>query len=157
MDRHKGSVGLVVLVVAGGLVGLVLLGALGTALNLVTIPWLKFNKQIETNRDIIGKTYSAENALYNYHWFKERHEAIKATENKTKIAREQIAAFETSAGVRSEWTFEDKTEHARLNAVSHGLRSQYEDLVAEYNARAKEVDRAIFQNELPLFFTINQF
>ena len=108
-------------------------------------------------RDIVAKTYNADNALYNYHWFKERYEAIKATENKIKIAKDTIVVFETSAGSRKDWTFEDKTEHARLGSVVQGLKSHYEDIVAEYNARAKEVDRSVFQNELPTFFSLQPF
>ena len=136
---------------------MVLLGALGTALNLITIPWLKFNRQVQMERDIVTKVYEADNALYNYHWFKERYEAIKATENKVKVAKDSVVSFESSAGSRKDWTFEDKTEHARLSSVVQGLKSHYEDIVAAYNARSKEVDRAVFKDELPTFFTLQPF
>lgn len=138
-------------------VGLLMLGALGTAFNLFTIPWLKFDRQVQTNRDIINKTYNADNALYNYHWFQERSQSIIALEGKIKASDAAVASFEASAGPRKDWTFEDKTEHARLGSVALGLRSQYEDLVHEYNARASEADRAIFKNELPLFFNLNAY
>lgn len=140
------------------LIGFVGLGVVGTALNLITIPWLKLDRQIQMNRDIVAKTYNADNALYNYHWFKERAEAIKATENKVSIAKVSVVNFNTTVGLpRKEWTFEDKNEYARLNAVALGLQAQYEDLVAEYNAHAKEADRAVFQDELPLFFSLKPF
>lgn len=142
--------------VFAGIFGLVLLGALGTAFNLITIPWLKFGRQIQTERGIIEKTYNADNALYNYHWFKERAEAIEATKTKIKHAEAAVEIFE-QAGPRTAWTFEDKTEHARLSSVSFGLKNHYQDIVAEYNARAKEVDRAIFKDELPLFFSLEPF
>ncbi len=61
------------------------------------------------------------------------------------------------AGDRSKWTFEDKNESARLSAVYTGLKNHYEDLVTEYNARANEVDRAVFQDELPTFFSLKPF
>ena len=138
-------------------VGIFVLGAIGTALNLITIPWLKFNSQIQTNRGIVEQTYNADNALYNYHWFKERAESIKATATKAKIAEETHKEFVASAGVRSEWTFEDKTEDARLRTVTLGLKTQYEDLVAEYNARMKQADRSIFAEELPLFFSLEAY
>lgn len=146
----------ITLIIIGSLLSFILLGVLGTALNLITIPWLKFNRQVQMERDIVTKTYQANNAIYNYHWFKERAEAIKATENKIKVAKDSAIFFETSAGSRKDWTFEDKTEHARLSSVVQGLKSHYEDIVAEYNARAKEVDRNIFQ-ELPLFFNLQPF
>ena len=144
-------------IIALALVGLVVLGVIGTALNLITIPWLKFNRQVQMERDVVTKTFNADNALYNYHWFKERYEAIKATENKIKVAKEAVADFELSAGARKNWTFEDKNESARLASIAQGLKSHYEDIVAEYNARAKEVDRAIFKDELPLFFNLQPF
>lgn len=137
--------------------GMTVLSVIGMALNIITIPWLKLGSQVQMERDIVTKTYNADNALYNYHWFKERYEAIKATESKIKIAKEQVVSFETSAGSRKDWTFEDKTEHARLNSVVQGLKSHYEDIVAEYNAKSKEVDRAIFKDELPTFFSLQPF
>lgn len=54
--NNKGFIGWVLLVI----VGVVLLGIVGTALNLITIPWLKFNRQVQMNRDIVAKTYTAE-------------------------------------------------------------------------------------------------
>ena len=32
--------------------------------------------------------------------------------------------FGTSAGIRKDWTFEDRTGYARLNEVERGLKSQ---------------------------------
>ena len=151
MKTQKGFVGIVLLVI----VGLIGLSVVGMALNIITIPWLKLGSKVNMEREIVTKVYNADNALYNYHWFQEKGEAIKATKNKIKIAQESVASFELSAGPRVDWTFEDKTEHARLNAVAQGLKSHLEESVAEYNARAKEVDRAVFKDELPLFFSLD--
>lgn len=133
------------------------ISALATVLGLITIPWLKLNRQIETNRGIVEQTYNADNALYNYHWFKERYEEIKATENKIENTQDQIDTFKEDAGDRSTWTFEDKQEYSRLNSILGGQQSYYETIVGEYNARAKEVDRAVFRDELPLFFNIKPY
>lgn len=139
------------------LCGVFLLGAIGSGLNLITIPWLKFDSQVQMNRDIVNKTYTADNAIYNYHWFQERAGAIRALSVKIKIAGEQVKDFDTTAGPRDKWTFEDKTESARLHSVEQGLRSQYEDITQEYNARAGEADRTMFKDDLPLFFGLNPF
>lgn len=138
-------------------VGIFFLVLGGSMFNLWTIPWLKFDRQVQTNRDIVTKTYNADNALYNYHWFKERLGSIKATETKIENAKASQEDFRKNAGVRTAWTFEDKTEDARLGAVVLGLKNQYEDLVNEYNARAAEADRAIFKDELPLFFSLKPY
>ena len=140
-----------------GFIGLIILGALATAMNLITIPWLKFNRQVQMNRDIVTKTYNADNALYNYHWFKERAGSIKATEVKIQNAKNEQESFRASAGTRTKWTFEDKNEDSRLSSIVLGLKNHYQDIVAEYNARAKEADRAIFSQELPLFINLNAY
>ncbi len=136
------------------LVGFVGLGVVGTALNLITIPWLQFNSQIQMNRDIVTKTYNADNALYNYHWFQERAAAITALDTTIGQSQAALVSFEASAGVRSSWTFEDKQEDNRLRTVVLGQEAQYNNLAKEYDAHASEVDRNIFQNNLPLFFNL---
>lgn len=137
-----------------GIVGLFLLSVLGSALNLITIPWLKFDSQVNMNRDIVTKTYNADNALYNYHWFQEKAGDIKTADQNITVAQAALTDFETSAGVRTSWSFDDKTEDSRLRSVLQGSRTYYNGLVNDYNARAGEVDRSIFQNGLPLFFSL---
>lgn len=153
MKYNQGFVGWILLAI----VGVIMLGVVGSALNLITIPWLKFNKQVQTNRDIVEKTYNADNALYNYRWFSERAAEIKATKVKIENARASQADFRASAGARSTWTFEDKTEDSRLSAIVLGLENHYESIVNEYNARANQVDRAIFVDGLPLFFSLEAY
>lgn len=134
-----------------------LLGAIGTAMNIITIPWLKLNSQVQMTRDIVTKTYNADNALYNYHWFKERAAAITALKTTIEQADAAVTSHESAAGPRKEWTFEDKTEAARLRSVAQGQRAQYNSLVGEYNARMKEADRSIFEEDLPIFFNLLPF
>jgi len=99
---------------------------------------------------IIEKTTDADNVIYNYEWFKQSYEDLQATDVKIKNAEAQIKSFEDSAGPRKDWTFEDKTEHSRLNSVLLGLQNYREDLVAKYNARSKMANRKIFKSgELP--------
>lgn len=157
MKKNKGTIGLVILAVIGGIITLLLLAALASAMNLITIPWLKFNSQVQMNRDIVTKTYNADNAIYNYHWFQERLGEIKATETQIENAKASQADFRANAGVRSSWTFEDKTEDARLSSVVLGLKNNYESLVNEYNAKAGEADRSIFSQDLPVFFNLKPF
>jgi hypothetical protein len=149
--KQNGNAGVGLLIVVGTILMIMVLTVVGVAFNLVTIPWLKFERKVQMNRDIVTKTYEADNALYNYHWFKERYEEIKAQKKKVDIAEQAEADFAISAGPRDKWTFEDKTEDSRLRAVLQGSRSHLETITAEYNARAKEVDRNIFKDDLPLF------
>lgn len=135
------------------IIGLLLLGLVIGApfIRLALLPLFKFEQKVNTNQKIIQKTYDADNVIYNYEWFKSTFEAIEASKAKIKNAQAAVDGFESSAGDRKSWTFEDKTEDARLRSIVTGLKNHYEDLVAEYNARAKMVNRNIFQDTLPLF------
>lgn len=157
MNSQKGVVGIIVLVILGFIALGLATAVIGAAMGYITIPWLKLTSQIQTNRDIVTKTYNADNAIYNYHWFQERAAAIDALDKTIVQADAAVASFEVSAGARSTWAFEDKTEDSRLRSVAQGQRAQYNSLVGEYNARAKEVDRNIFQDNLPLFFSLKPY
>lgn len=141
---------LIILIIIG-------LSIVGSAVGFITIPWLKFDRQVQMERDIVTKTYNADNALYNYRWFKDQMAEIKATETKIETAESDLESFERLAGDHKNWTFEDKNEYARLSSVKTGLMNHYQDVVTEYNSRATQADRAIFQDELPLFFSIKPY
>lgn len=144
----------IILTIIGFIVGYFVLGYTLVALNIVALPLFKLQTQVNNAGKIIEKTYDADNAIYNYEWFKQQYEDIEATKNKIKNAQTDIDDFETAAGARSSWTFEDKTEDARLHAVLSGLKQHYEDQVAQYNARAKMANRNVFQNNLPTFIQL---
>jgi hypothetical protein len=126
--------------------GLSVLTLVGWGLRVALLPARVIDRGLSTAEGVVDKTLTPENAIYNYEWFKEKLEVIQATKNKAIQAEAKIIAFEESAGERKDWTFEDKTEHARLNSVHSGITNQIEDLVAEYNARAKMATRNIFQD-----------
>jgi len=118
-------------------------------------PVRAIDRTLSTGEGIIDKTLTAENAIYNYEWFKQQVEDIKALETKIQNADNSVVAFFSSAGDRKDWTFEDKTEYSRLQSVALGLRNQYADVVATYNARSKMANRNIFQDgKIPSFIEI---
>lgn len=156
-NQSGGTTLVVISFIATFLVVAVITSLLGAALGIITLPWLKLNTQIQTNRDIITKTYDANNVVYNYEWFKQTAEDIKATQTQWQDAADAHAAFTTAAGPHDKWTFEDKTEDARLGAVQNGLKNHYTQLVADYNAHASEANRNIFQENLPTFFSLKPF
>lgn len=128
--------------------GLIVLAIGGLILKVVLMPLFGAQKLVQTNYDIIDKTLTADNAIYNYEWFKERKEAIDANYGKIAIAQKAVKTFELSAGDRATWTFEDKNEWARLSAVAQGLESATKDMIAEYNAKSQMANRNIFQSGL---------
>lgn len=121
---------------------------IGILFGFVSLPFHAVDAGINTAHGVIDDTLNADNAIYNYEWFKQQVQDIEALEQKVAIAEQAILTFELSAGERSTWTFEDKTEDSRLRAVAQGLRSQYTTAITDYNARASMATRSIFEDGL---------
>ena len=117
-------------------------------MGVITLPIHGAGNLVQTGHDVIDKTINADNALYNYEYFKQTYEDIKALENKVKISERQIEDMKGTYGNTSNWGFETNQEYARLQAVKQGQMSQLEDVVATYNARSKMANRNIFKDGL---------
>ncbi len=115
------------------------------------LPVRTVTTQIDSAGNIIDKTYDADNAVYNYEWFKMQYEKIQANRNQIQVMIDSLAEFkQTYGGNATDWDYETKQEYNRLNTIKIGLMNQEENLVAEYNARSKMANREIFQDKLPL-------
>lgn len=137
---------------------LIAIGITGRVLQVIFFPVHTADNLIKTAYDVNDKTLNADNAIYNYEWFKRQKESIDATNKKLEIGIKAADTFDTSAGARKDWTFEDKGESARLHAVAQGIESQLKDMIAEYNARTKMANRNIFQDGiLPNFIDATTF
>lgn len=134
--------------IVAGLLLLAVISASVFALRVILLPARVATGTLNTVEGVVDKTLTADNAIYNYEWFKRQYEAIQAIQKKITIAHDNVIAFEASAGARKNWTFEDKNEASRLASIEQGLRSQNEDMVAEYNARSKMANRNIFKDGL---------
>lgn len=117
-------------------------------IKIIFFPINTAEKILETAYDAQDETLNAENAIYNYEYFKNQKESIDATKQKLMIARDSVERFKEEAGERSTWTFEDKNEYSRLNAVSQGIESQLKDMIADYNAKSSMANRAIFKDSI---------
>lgn len=124
------------------------LGAGAFLVKIVFFPVHTAQKEIELAYDTVDQTINADNAIYNYEWFKQKKEDIDATRNKLDNSRKTLDNFENSAGERATWTFEDKQEHARLSSIVLGTENYLEQQIADYNARSKMANRNIFQNSI---------
>lgn len=93
---------------------------------------------------IVNKTIDADNVIYNYEWFHQQYQDIKAIDEKIVVQEKAKADFEASAGPRADWRFEERQEWNRLNTYIAGLKSQRAQMVATYNARAAMSNRSIF-------------
>ena len=124
--------------------------AAGWILKAALLPVFTVTKQVDSAGDIIGKTYEAENAVYNYEWFKQRFEDIKATETKISQTKQNMEDYRELYGNASEWDWQTKQDYNSLNKVYLGQQNYYEEIVATYNARSKMANREIFKDKLPL-------
>lgn len=133
------------------MVGIILLvWLIGTVFGFLSLPFHAVSNVQETGHDIIDKTINADNVLYNYEWFKQQYEDYKSFSSKITTAATAVETFKQEAGPRSGWGFQDTAEYNRLNSVLLGLKQTRNDLVAEYNAKSKMVNRAIFKtHDLP--------
>ena len=122
----------------------------GWVLKAVLLPAKTVTTQIDSAGNIIDKTYNADNAIYNYEWFKTQYEDIQATERIIKNTDTEMNAYKEMYGNVSRWDWQTKQDYNSLQKKSLGQQNYYEDLVAEYNARSNMANREIFKDKLPL-------
>jgi len=123
--------------------GILLLGIIGLGVGVIFKPF-----------DIISKVTNSDRIINNYEWFQQQYHDIIAIELKIAIADKEVIQFKIDAGVRKDWTFEDKNELSRLQSISSGLKYQANDMIAQYNAKSKMITRSLWKSsELP--FNIN--
>ena len=132
------------------IVAILLVGGtvLSFASGIISFPFHVAGNEIKTAHDVVDKTINADNAIYNYEWFKQTYEDINAQKAQLSNAQQTFDSFVAVSGDRKTWTFEDKNEYSRLNSVVLGIKNNLEQTIANYNARAKMANRAIFQNSI---------
>lgn len=134
---------LVALVVVAGI------GATGIAVGILKLPVKTLTTQVDSADEIIIKTYDADNAIYNYEWFKSQHEDILSTERKLENMHAELDSY-SDYGEKQNWSFDTKRAYNSLNSKTTGVDNYYEELIADYNARASMENRNIYMNGLPL-------
>ncbi len=120
----------------------------GMLLRVIFFPVNTASKLINTAYQAQDKVLNADNAIYNYEWFKQKYQDIEASKKQLVNAQISLSSFEESAGLRKDWTFEDKTEDSRLRSVQLGIQNLLESSIADYNARASMATRNIFENSV---------
>ena len=138
MKYFFATIGIIALLIGGGI-----------AVKIIFFPVNTLQKEIDIAYDAQDRVLDADNAIYNYEWFKQQLEDINAGKKKYDNASINFDNYVQMLGTnRDKWTFEDKTEYNRLNSVKLGIQNQIEDMIATYNARAKMATRNIFQNSV---------
>ena len=105
---------------------------------------------VDSANGVIDKTLDPNNVIYNYEFFKQSYQDIKALDSKIADAQIAIRSFDAQFKSRKEMDREDKLESERLHAVLSGLQQERQTEVAAYNARATMTNRNIFKgNDIP--------
>jgi hypothetical protein len=140
------TIGIISLIV----VAFVVIGVAGWGLQAAFLGPKTVTTQISSAGDVIEKTYDADNAIYNYEWFKQQHADIQAAEKmitNTKVIRDD---YKDMYGDPKEWDWQTKQNYNSINTKYMGQINNYETLVEDYNARASMANRNVFQDKLPL-------
>lgn len=137
-------IGIILLTIVGIGIG----GLLLTGLRVLFFPGAVATNMVDTMYDANRQVINADNAIYNYEWFKQQKADIDASKIQLSNARRNYDAYVDSLGARSDWGFEDKGEVARLNAVVLGLENNLQSQIEDYNARASMATRNIFEDSV---------
>lgn len=140
------TIGIISLIV----VAIVIISVAGWGLKAAFLGPKTVTTQISSAGDVIEKTYDADNAIYNYEWFKQQYADIQAAEkiisNTAEIRNDYISMY----GDPKNWDWQTKADYNSINTKYLGQKNHYEILVEDYNARASMANRNVFQDKLPL-------
>lgn len=128
----------------------VVIGVAGWGLKAAFLGPKTVTTQIDSAGQVIEKTYDADNAIYNYEWFKQQYEDIQAAGRVIKNTKIELASYKEMYGDPKEWDWQTKQDYNSINTKYLGQKNHYESLVADYNARSEMANRNIFKDKLPL-------
>lgn len=132
------------------LIAIIVVSLIGVGIKVVFFPVTTLDKSINIAYDVVGETLDAENAIYNYEWFKEQEAYIRTCLKNEEIAKEEWELFKDSLPEdREKWTREDKAEESSLRNSYYALQKLTNKAIEDYNAKSSMVNRTIFKDELP--------
>ena len=138
-----GALMLIILVVI-----VLVLGGIG--LKALLPPVSVISDSVDMAHEVTDSTLDGQNAIYNYEWFKQQYEDIGALNKKLIRANENVEIFKGDLPEsREKWSREDKNELSRLRSIATGINDMLDQAVADYDAKSKMVNRAIFKDNLP--------
>ena len=129
---------------------IILLIPLSIGLKIILFPVDTIDKSIDMAYEVTNKTLTAENAIYNYEWFKDQEAHIRTCLKNEEIAKEEYDLYlEMLPEDREKWTREDKQEESSLRNSYYALQKLTNLATEDYNAKSEMVNRNIFNDNLP--------
>lgn len=122
----------------------------GIVVKIFLFPVNTIEKSVDMAYDVTNKTLDADNAIYNYEWFKQQEADIRKCLENENIAQEEYDTY--LAGLPEEktsWSDFDRQEEASLRNSLSALKKLTNKAIEDYNAKASMVNRNIFKDNLP--------
>lgn len=139
--RYK-TLGLILLLLTAGLIA-------GAVWNAVQPIVAQYGDQQQAASNIRNQVTDGDYAVENYEWFKTQRQKITAMQNQIENQRIQIRNFKERNNM-SELSRTQQISYDRMTTRLLGYRNQYENLVADYNARMNMETRNLYNDSLPL-------
>ena len=132
------------------LAAIVFLTAAGFVLKLALFPVAVAETSIDMAYDVVSDTLTAENAIYNYEWFKQQEADIRRCVGNEAIAQEEYDTYAAMLPYDSlSWSKFQSQEEASLRNSLSALKKITNKAIEDYNAKASMVNRNIFNDNLP--------
>lgn len=139
-------IGIILLIIALG-IGARVAGLFGRA---ITQPLTTAEQAADMAEDIVENTMTAEEAQRTYEWFKQQLQDIKAKGKMVERANQAVIDYKADLpDDKADWDRHDKAELNRLRTVAQGLADSYDQMIADYDAKASMSHKAIFKDDLP--------
>lgn len=133
------------------LVGILVVIVISIVVKFVFFPIHVIDKSLQTSYDVTSKTMNAENAIYNYEWFKSQEAYIRECLKNEEIAHEEWSNFLSMLPEdRSTWDRDDKQEEGSLRGSYYALQKLTNKAIEDYNAKSSMVNRSVFKDNLPV-------
>lgn len=122
----------------------------GLLIKIIFFPLNTVEQSVDMAYDVVNKTLDADNAIYNYEWFKQQEAQIRQNLKNEEIAKQEWEEFKASLPEdREKWTREDKQEEASLRNSYYALQKLTNKSIEDYNAKSAMANRNIFKDNLP--------
>jgi hypothetical protein len=107
-------------------------------------------EQRNSAEQAVNNVYDWDNARENYEWFKNTRHDIEAKRKQLENYQQQKQTFlETYGNDSEDWARNTRTRYGRINDRIVGVKNVHDQLVEDYNSRAEQAHRAMFQCGLP--------
>lgn len=107
-----------------------------------------FNFGIETGKEVVTKTVTADKIIYNYDNFYNLYEGLKGVKNNIEASDKEIKSIEDSyKGLsKAEWVKSDIDRYNFIKDTRNGYVQNYNRNASDYNSNAQKLTSKYFKD-----------